>query len=305
MLHQLFPQHRAAPEPAPTECGYTLQTLIVTAVTVLLAALASTLLTAMASSSASDLAESPPDIAAKCRPWETFNPQLAAAEAGGGDPRITDNPLRSDLREHSASGPGGITSSGIGCLAPCYLTLNDGYDATIDLVLKPDNSHLNQPEHEFLALSRSWYDQPEPVVRGPEPGHLKYDASNRPPASPSRNQDGVFEMEVRLGLTYGRPYVHSADSGDPDITVASDPSDTLAGWIIPEVAGNYAFHTYQVGNENRVGRKYSADFTAWEMGMNEPPKLTDSQLAVRVAPGQACEIYHTATGEVLLDSRRR
>ena len=282
-----------------------MQALIVTAVVALLAALAGTVLTAMTTSSASDLADSPPDIAAKCRPWETFDPQLAAAEVGGGDLHITDNPLRSDLREHSTSGPDGITSSGIGCLAPCYLTLNDGYDATIDLVIKPDNSHLNQPRHEFLALSRSWYNQPEPVVRGPEPGHLKFDTSNRPPVSPSRNQAGVFEMEVRLGLTYGRPYVHSADSGDPDIIVASDPNALLADWIIPEVAGDYAFHTYQVGNENRVGRKYSADFTAWEMGTNEPPKLTDSQLAVRVAPGKVCEIYNTVTGEVLLDSRKR
>ena len=305
MLCQLVPRRSTGLAASATERGFTLQTLIVTAVAVLLATLAGTLLTAMTSSSASDLVDSQPDIAAQCRPWEIYDPRLAAAEVGGGDPHITDNPYRSDLREHSTSGPGGITSSAMGCLAPCYLTLNDGYDATIDLALKPDNSHLNQPQHEHLALTRSWYDQPEPVVHGPEPGHLKFDASNRAPASPGRNQAGVFEMEVRLGLTYGRPYDHSAATGDPDITVVNDPSDALADWIIPQVAGNYVFHTHIVGNANRVGRKYSSEFTAWEMGTNEPPKLTDSKLAVRVAPGRVCEIYHTVTGEVLLDSRNR
>ncbi len=86
-----------------TERGFTLQTLIVTAVLVLVAVGAALVLVAINRSSSDDFEEAGNiDIDAKCQTWEIHLATLEAAGRGGPE------------------GNGGVFSSNIGCLAPCY-----------------------------------------------------------------------------------------------------------------------------------------------------------------------------------------
>ena len=81
--------------------GITLQTLIILAVSVLIAVVASVLLVALARSSQDDLESIDPDVQGGCMPWEISDPTLAAAGKGGGQ--------------------GGVGSSAPGCQRVCYV----------------------------------------------------------------------------------------------------------------------------------------------------------------------------------------
>ena len=84
-----------------SERGITLQTLIVTAVLVLMAGAAGVVIIAITNSAEDNLENQSTDIQSRCQPWEVHDPTLEAAGRGGGN--------------------GGIGSSAIGCVRVCYI----------------------------------------------------------------------------------------------------------------------------------------------------------------------------------------
>lgn len=71
------------PRPYGDERGITLQTLIVTAVLVLMAVAAGVIIAAITNSSSDDLEEQSQDLDSLCAPWELHDPVLEANAAGG------------------------------------------------------------------------------------------------------------------------------------------------------------------------------------------------------------------------------
>jgi len=64
--------------------GFTLQTLIILAVLMLLAVVAGVVIVAITRSASDDLEDQSQDLEARCAPWEIHSPELEAAGAGGG-----------------------------------------------------------------------------------------------------------------------------------------------------------------------------------------------------------------------------
>ena len=81
--------------------GITLQTLIVTAVLVLMAGAAGVVIIAITNNAQDNLEGQNSGIDSRCDPWEIFDPTLDAAGRGGGQ--------------------GGIDSSASGCVRVCYV----------------------------------------------------------------------------------------------------------------------------------------------------------------------------------------
>ena len=81
--------------------GITLQTLIVTAVLVLMAGAAGVVIIAITNNAQDNLEGQNSGIDSRCEPWEIFDPTLEAAGRGGGQ--------------------GGIDSSASGCVRVCYV----------------------------------------------------------------------------------------------------------------------------------------------------------------------------------------
>ena len=81
--------------------GITLQTLIVTAVLVLMAGAAGVVIIAITNNAQDNLQGQDASIDSRCEPWEVFDPTLDAAGRGGGQ--------------------GGIGSSASGCVRVCYI----------------------------------------------------------------------------------------------------------------------------------------------------------------------------------------
>jgi len=124
------------PKPYGDERGITLQTLIVTAVLVLMAVAAGVIIAAITNSSSDDLEEQSQDLDALCAPWELHDPVYEANAAGGGG-EYTHTLWFSDGRTDSRGGEakpgrGGVTSSKIGCLPVCYLKLSAGHKTLDD-----------------------------------------------------------------------------------------------------------------------------------------------------------------------------
>ena len=82
--------------------GITLQTLIVTAVLVLMAGAAGVVIIAITNNAQDNLEGQNTGVEARCEPWEIFDPTLDAAGRGGGN--------------------SGIDSSASGCVRVCYVT---------------------------------------------------------------------------------------------------------------------------------------------------------------------------------------
>lgn len=89
----------------PSEKGITLQTLIVTAVLVLMAGAAGVVIIAITNNSADNLEGQNSGLDSRCQPWEIFDPTLDAAGRGGGQ--------------------GGVGSSASGCVRVCYIGHKD------------------------------------------------------------------------------------------------------------------------------------------------------------------------------------
>ena len=81
--------------------GITLQTLIVTAVLVLMAGAAGVVIIAITNNAQDNLEGQSSDLDSRCQPWEIFDPTLDAAGRGGEE--------------------GGIDSSASGCVRVCYV----------------------------------------------------------------------------------------------------------------------------------------------------------------------------------------
>ena len=121
--------------------GITLQTLIVTAVLVLMAVAAGVVIVAITNSAQSDLESQQSDLGSRCERWEIFDQTLAAAGRGNGN--------------------GGIDSSAQGCLRVCYVSYQLGTaDATADItstetdLVDKKNADLTNDE-SVLRFSRS------------------------------------------------------------------------------------------------------------------------------------------------------
>jgi len=82
--------------------GITLQTLIITAVLVLMAVAAGVIIVAITGSASDDLEDQTSDLEARCEQWETHDLEAQARGVGGPD------------------GSGGVTSSKVGCRPACY-----------------------------------------------------------------------------------------------------------------------------------------------------------------------------------------
>jgi len=124
--------------PSRDERGITLQTLIVTAVLVLMAVAAGVVVVAITNSASDDLSEQSPDLEAKCAPWEFHDPEREALGIGGGEP------IETERITTPTPGRGGVTSSGIGCFAPCYLSVTEPFkDRTLDQVVKKIQANSN------------------------------------------------------------------------------------------------------------------------------------------------------------------
>ena len=95
------------------ERGITLQTLIVTAVLVLMAGAAGVVIIAITNNANDNLENQNAGIESRCEKWEIFDPTLDAAGRGGGE--------------------GGIESSASGCVRVCYVELDDMEDLPTDL----------------------------------------------------------------------------------------------------------------------------------------------------------------------------
>ena len=102
-----FARTTLTPPRTADQRGYTLQTLIVTAVVVVVAVIVTVVLIAITSNANEDLAASDSDMKSRCGPGEIFDPELHAAGHG------------------SVAAHGGIKSSAIGCWQFCYIESNE------------------------------------------------------------------------------------------------------------------------------------------------------------------------------------
>ncbi len=263
--HQLASQ-KTFFSPSHDERGITLQTLIVTAVLVLMAVAAGVIVVAITGSASDDLEEQSQDIPGKCAPWEIHDPELEAAGAGGGgeytDTREFMTMAAFDNRmPHSPKKPGngGVTSSNIGCLAPCY---------------------LNTPVGDFFYLDRL-IDSPHADYKD-----LEFDRSNRKPKHHSTtmfSSNPDHFREVRIGVTYLRFFDGAWKFFKADTHTDRDGDRTNTGWT--------------------WGAHYGEAVEA--IGTNTPPAAEGSSLSVKVTPdGKGCVIYDTETNDIKLDSRQ-
>ena len=173
-----------------TEKGFTLQTLIVTAVLVLVAVGAALVLVAINRSSSDDFEEAGNiGIEGKCETWEIHVATLEAAGHGGPE------------------GYGGVASSNIGCLAPCYWDITGYIDSGAIKTYYPLSIVVRNQELDPNTGERGGF---------PNPSKLDYYDDNRAPA---KNQ-------YRLGVVYSR--------GDRDI----DHRASRPGWAKPNMEGH-------------------------------------------------------------------
>ena len=299
---QPAPRPQPAPSPGTHERGYTLQTLIVTAIAALLAVMAVVLVVAVTTAASDDLAGTPPDIQTHCQPWEIHDLELAAAGAGGGKKihpvAYRGAPTTGEVP--GSSGVNGVTSSAIGCLAPCYLTLDERVDYTVDLAIKNGNDHVDDPLYQAVSFDSgdriggaSWDDD-----------YLKYDTSNRlPDYSAALDSVSGGPFEVRLGVVhaidalvesrfYRTDTVTDITDGFGDLGNEGIINSTTTGvrWVIVASLADF--------QDN-----FAANPGVRPVGWQEPPVIRGSNVAVRaVAEARACDVYDTVTGEVLASS---
>ena len=158
--------------------GITLQTLVITAVLMAMAVVASVLIVAISRSSGERLEDSNATHEGLCQPWEVHKVALAAKGYGG------------------TQGHGGIFSSSIGCMAVCYLTgLNASSRVTPHAM---DVGNRRQIAYRLLEVMGNGAPSRTVVSR------LAYDDSNRAPVA----------AEVRLGVAYNRVDPNDADDFD-------------------------------------------------------------------------------------------
>ena len=298
---QPVPVSLVLPTTLRDERGYTLQTLIITAVVVLLAVAAGVVIMAITRSAQEDLEGIPPKTDGPCMPWEIHDVELAAAGAGGGQEAVYRiwEPQRNMPRSEvsGGAGAGGVTSSAVGCLAPCYLTLNDRYDFTLDLaMLDQAGADALMAQEPYKSVRDGFL--PSIVEDAVMAGDLKFDVSNRPP-----NIDYVSKkLEVRIGVVYERRPNDVVRRADMFTSRERHPGtrerlvDFMALEPIDNIWNASALRNQSLSRDNPP--------VLAQLGWKAPPVHSDGHVAIRVSASQdACEIYHKHTGEVLVSSR--
>jgi len=279
------------------ERGATLQTLIITAVLVLLAVAAGVVIVAITGNSADDLEGQASDLAGggSCQPWEIHDPQLAAAGVGGGEETSLkwDNNPGSVMfveADWGRPGQGGVTSSRIGCLAPCYLGVTGNNPPHPDLASLSFLRRLSDSREyldEFLKpnLMNNFYGGATPPTVEEFPVRLVFDTSNRPPM-PDNSE--VF-LEYRVGVTHLLSRTES-----PEVRVDNWNKHPGYDSGAPRYGGGYKRLPYREKPANlRV------------IGTNSPPVAPGSKLALKVTAGQdGCIIFNTDTDAICVDSKR-
>ena len=291
------------------ERGFTLQTLIVTAVVVLLAVAAGVVIIAITRSSTDDLVGTQSKLDGPCKPWEIHDTELEAAGAGGGEPSFHKASETDTYQPSGSPGAGGYTSSAVGCLAPCYLILNDQYDVIIDLAIQENAAYFLQKH----AQDNSWYDITGGDGINPnvshftsfQQGNLKYDTSNRLPKYPLWQGGITDEMpgryEVRVGVV-SEISPNQVSQFKVDTNVGSKV-DLSFDRFIKNISATGAMWN---GDLNlMLARPEERDNTplGTPLGLADPPFSKGSNMAIRaVAEARACDVYDTATNEVLASS---
>ena len=125
--------------------GITLQTLIVTAVLVLMAGAAGVVIIAITNNAQDNLEGQNSGIDARCEPWEIFDPTLDAAGRGGGN--------------------GGIDSSASGCVRVCYLEHTNDNKAASTITTVVENGVAADNSKAILRFSRPNISQSEGTSR--------------------------------------------------------------------------------------------------------------------------------------------
>ena len=285
MEHEALPNRSTLSVSDRSEQGYTLQVLIITAIAALLAVAAGVVIIAITRNAQDNLSSSDSDLDSKCKPWEIHNVELAAAGAGGGKEIFYHASWTAELIPFP--GVGGVTSSAIGCLPSCYLTLTYGSDTTLDAVIERFN---DDPQYD----------------RAPRKGDLKFDISNRPPEYGADPRGGGAVMaEVRLGVVHLLPFFADKTWYRVD-TVTGDDSPIFGSLIDATATGSIFSINRLAGSNSRreIIRNQGPTSTPVAVGLQDPPVLKGSNLGVRALayPG-VCDIYDQVTGEVFMSSQ--
>ena len=257
---------------AKSKAGQSLRrTLMIIGLWAVASVIVGMVIVAFAQRASENLQDQLPESDSLCAPWELYSTELAAAGAGGGN-----------------------TSTAVGCLAPCYLTLNDSGDTRLDLVVRSYGSEIYDREGK-IASTMAKFLSGEETTKGPIDSNgvagafLKFDTSGRPPKHADLSGASLLG-EVRLGVAYLRQ--------DPFRRELSD-QDGGHDFYIHEYLGGAT--TDYVWNANLI----MTSNVLKPIGANIPPTGRHSDIAVKVTAEQdGCVIYNTVTGKILADSRR-
>ena len=182
-VRQLADEHRQAAE--ANKANSLRRTLTIIGMWVVVSVIAGLVIAAFAQRASENLQDQLPETVSLCAPWELYSTELAAAGVGGGS-----------------------TSTAVGCMAPCYLTLNDSGDTRLDLVMRSYGSEIYDREGEIAATMAKFLSGEE-TTKGPIDSNgvaatiLKFDTSGRPPEHADLSGANLLG-EVRLGVTYLR-----------------------------------------------------------------------------------------------------
>lgn len=278
----------------PDERGITLQTLIITAVLVVVAVGAGVLYMAVARGGEENLeAAGRSGSDAKCEPWEIRSTALEAKGAGG------------------PFGLNGVFSSNIGCLAPCYweiggtLTIND-FVATPRMVagfsdsyLRYDTSNRNPNNGEIrLGVNYSRYSDAffSALLRGTG-GLIDFFGSDA-------TIDLVKSAAMRLVLPAAVYTQLDSEGSDPPVIVTF-----LARSTIDAEVGTWADQFPVSGRWINRGEE-SVYKPNWFSGVPDNAAFSssydDAGWEVRAIPGRdVCEIVDTQREDAIVCSSRQ
>lgn len=209
LLVRPTPELRTVPKlGAADQRGITLQTLIVTAVLVLMAVAAGVVIVAITNAQSDNLEGANSDTAARCEPWEIRDPTLEAAGRGGGQ--------------------GGVESSAIGCLRVCYIQhTQNNLDVDLGANFIVDHSKNDKANRLKLRISRT-------------------DIAKDKAASVKETQVVSGRNEMKNTKATGSPTaaistVDVVDSGIAEANVDDSKIDFVADNMIIKVASNNRF----------------------------------------------------------------
>jgi len=265
--------------------GFTLQTLIITAVLVLLAVAGGVIIAAITGSASDDLEAQQPSLEGRCAPWEFHDPVLAAVGGGGGEEFTEFRYNPTSNTPQATPGNGGYTSSGIGCFAPCYVEreIRVARVHTLDDLMEP--------------VQVTDYDTGTRMMVEAKHSYIKFKTDNSFPA----------HSEYRIGVTYFKG--GAGDSGNTELMNVNyehfdiqNPHDGVT--YVPNQRLKDATRGSTNGYAWRWDGPYGSNPNVYPVGTNVPPTDQGSTLSIKVTTdGDGCVVYDTVTNDILLDSR--